>query len=67
MRVASAPSWRLEGKNSDLCELALFVRDATGRPAIGGSDDLPPLAGSVPDLAHSLDSDARMAAGAQWR
>lgn len=67
MRVAGAPSWRLEGKNSDLCELALFVRDATGLPAVGGSDDVPPLAGSVPDLAHILDADARMAAGVQWR
>jgi hypothetical protein len=67
MRVAGAPSWRLEGKNSDLCELALFVRDATGLVASREQDDVPPLTGSVPNLAHALDANALVTAGGEWR
>lgn len=64
MRVAGAPSWRLEGKNSDLCEFALFARDAVGLATV--EDDVPPLIGAVPDLSRILDASAREAASDQW-
>jgi hypothetical protein len=67
MRVAGAPSWRLDGKSSQLCEIALFVRDAAGLSALASQDDVPPLTGAIPDLSKKLDAGTRAAASGQWR
>jgi len=63
MRVAGAPSWRLEEKSSQLCEIALFVRDAAGLPV---ASDVPPLTGVLPDLSTIVDDDTRDATHGQW-
>jgi hypothetical protein len=67
MRVAGTSSWQLEVKGSQLCELALFLRDAAGLTIEGLAGDVPSLMGAVPHLSYVLRSDARQAAGGQWR
>jgi len=67
VRLAGTASWRLEAKGSQLCELALFVRDAAGLTIMGLAEDVPSLTAAVPDLSGVLGADVRQAAGDQWR
>ena len=66
VRTAGLGSWRLEVSDSDVAELALFVRDAVGLvvPAAG---DLPPaLNGPVADLSGMLSDRDSPDASRQW-
>lgn len=67
MHLAGTSSWRLEVKESQLCELALFVRDAAGLTVAGVAGDVPALRGAVPALSPALNAEMRRAASDQWR
>jgi hypothetical protein len=67
VRLAGTSSWRAEVRGGYLCELALFVRAAAGLEIVGLAEDIPPLIGTVPDLADVLEPGVRRDAGDQWR
>jgi hypothetical protein len=66
VRKAGSGSWRLEVSDSDLADIALFVRDAVALvpPSTGAAP--PPLAGTVPDRRAALADGDRDDAAGQW-
>jgi hypothetical protein len=63
VQTAGAASWRLNVRDSDVAELALFVRDAVGLPV---SASPPLLDGPVADQRDALADRDRTQAAAQW-
>ena len=66
VRRAGLGSWRLDVSDSDLAEMALFVRDAVGL-VVPAAVDLPPaLNGPVADRRGVLSDRDRADASVQW-
>lgn len=64
MHQAGTASWRVEVGDSQLCEIALFVRDAAGLRS--DSNDVPPLDGPVPQPMPFPTEDERTTARRDW-
>jgi hypothetical protein len=67
MRTAGLTSWRLDVSDSDLAEMALFVRDAVGLTVPSTAGVPPALDSPVADRRNVLSDRDRAEASAQWQ
>lgn len=65
VRTAGPGSWRLDVSDSDVAELALFVKDAVGL-VVPAAVDPPALTGPVTDLSGVLSGRDKADASGQW-